>query len=164
MTKKTSLALSLMAIVLFLSLPALSRADNLPPLTGPQTAKKFDEFRKKAGTDFLLPQVFKNHPGVTFMFSHAKDLNLTDKQVKRLKMIRRRMIDRSLAQMKKIEALRAAYLKMAGTAQPSASKIHKDLHAIAWLMAQATADHLAGHLSAAKVLTKAQLAKLSTLK
>ena len=164
MTKKTSLAFSLIAIVLFLSLPPLSRADNLPPLTGPQTAKKFDEFRKKAGADFLLPQVFKNHPGVTFMFSHAKDLNLTDKQVKRLKVIRRRMIDRSLAQMKKIEALRAAYLKMAETAQPSASKIHKDLHAIAWLMAQATADHLAGHLSAAKVLTKAQLAKLSTLK
>ncbi|MCL4486407.1 MAG: Spy/CpxP family protein refolding chaperone [Nitrospirae bacterium] len=164
MIKKTSLALSLMAAVLFLSSPAPSRADNLPPLTSAKTAKKFDEFRKKAGADFLLPQVFKNHPGVTFILSHAKDLSLTDKQVKRLKVIRRRMLDRSLAQMKKIESMRAAYLKMAGTAHPSPSRIHKDLHAIASLMAQATADHLAGHLSAAKVLTKAQQSRLSTLK
>ncbi len=164
MFKKASLFFSMTAAVALLSFPALSGADNLPPLTGAETAKKFDTFRKKAGTDFLLPQVFKNHPGVTFMLAHAKDLGLSDKQVKKLKIIRRHMLDRSLAQMKKIESLRASYLKMASTPHPSSSKIHKDLHAIAWLMAQATADHLAGHLAAAKVLSNSQQAKLSTLK
>ncbi len=164
MFKKTSLFLSMAALAATLSFPAFSMADNLPPLTGEKTAKKFDLFRKKAGTDFLLPQVFKNHPGVTFMLSHAKDLGLSDKQVKKLKVIRRHMLDRSLAQMKKIESLRASYLKMASTSHPSPSRIHKDLHAIAWLMAQATADHLAGHLAAANVLSRSQQDKISTLK
>jgi Spy/CpxP family protein refolding chaperone len=164
MKKKHGIFLSILMGLVLLASPSIASADNLPPLTGPETAKKFNQFRKQVGTDFLLPQVFKNHPGVTFMLSHAKDLNLTDKQIKRLKSIRRHMIDRSLAQMKHIEALRASYLKMAGAPQPSSRKIHKELHQIAWLMAQATADHLAGHLKAAKVLTKEQRTKLSSVK
>jgi Spy/CpxP family protein refolding chaperone len=153
----------LSVLVLFLS-PSLALSDSLPPLTGPETAKKFIQFRKQAGADFLLPQVFKNHPGVTFMLAHAKDLNLTGKQIDRLRVIRRKMIDRSLDQMKHIESMRAVYLKMASQPLPSPGKIHRELHRIAFLMAQATADHLAGHLKAFRVLTKEQRAKLSSLK
>lgn len=163
MTKKYTVALSL-AIALLVSLPTFSMANALPPLTGPETANKLNQFRQSAGKDFLLPQVFKTHPGITAMLAHAQDLALTDKQINKLKGIRRAMLNRSLAQMKKIDALRTAYLAAAEKPDVSPFKIHKDLHAIAWLMAQATADHLAGHLKAAKVLTKTQFAKLATLK
>ena len=164
MIRKLSILCAVFTAFFLLSRPTFSHADNLPPLTGPETAKKFNEFRQKAGANFVLPQVFKNHPGVTFMLSHAKDLSLTDKQIKKLKVIRRTMINKSLSQFKKIESMREAYLKMAMMPTPSPSKIHKDLHAIAWLMAQSTADHLSGHIKAFKVLTKAQQTKLSTLK
>lgn len=164
MIRKISLLCALFTIFFLVSRPLLSHAESLPPLTGPETAKKFNEFRQKAGANFVLPQVFKNHPGVTFMLAHATDLSLTDKQIKKLKVIRRTMINRSLSQFKKIESMRASYLKMAMMPTPSPRKIHKDLHAIAWLMAQSTADHLSGHIEAFKVLTKAQQSKLATLK
>ena len=164
MTKK-ALVLPLLLSALFIaSAPVISRADTLPPLTGEKTAKMFNDFRSQAGKDFLLPQVFKSHPGVTFILSHAKDLGLTGKQIKRLKVIRRTMLARSLSQFKKIDAQRTAYLAMAEKNKVNAKKLHKDLHNIAWLMAQATADHLTGHLNAAKVLTPAQLKKLASIK
>ncbi|MHB8423132.1 MAG: hypothetical protein ACYC9S_12715 [Leptospirales bacterium] len=152
----------LSGIILFV--PSLSFADNLPPLTSPETAQKFKQFRQQAGKDFLLPQVFKNHPGVTYILSHATDLNLTKKQIDRLKTIRRKMIDRSLSQMKTIDKLRDNYLDLASRPNPSSIKIHKMLGRIGLLMARATADHLEGHLKAASVLTKDQKSKLSSLK
>lgn len=161
---KKAFALSLFSALLLSFAPTVSQADSLPPLTGAKTAKMFNDFRAKAGKDFLLPQVFKSHPGVTFILSHAKDLGLTDKQVKHLRTIRRNMLARSLAQMKKIDAQRTAYLAMAAKTRVDSKKLHKDLHNIAWLMAQATADHLTGHLNAAKVLTAAQLKKLLSIK
>lgn len=163
MTKK-ALILPLLSALFIASAPLLAQADNLPPLTGAKTAKMFNDFRSQAGKNFLLPQVFKNHPGVTFILSHAKDLGLTDKQIKRLKLIRRTMLIRSLAQFKKINAQRKAYLAMAEKPRVDSKKLHKDLHDIAWLMAQATADHLTGHLNAAKVLTPAQIKKLASIK
>ena len=161
---KKALIFPLFSALLISATPVISQADNLPPLTGAKTAKMFNDFRSQAGKDFLLPQVFKNHPGVTFILSHAKDLGLTEKQIKQLKVIRRHMLARSLAQFKKINAQRAAYLAMAEKSRVDPKKLHKDLHNIAWLMAQATADHLTGHLNAAKVLTAAQLKKLSSIK
>jgi len=161
---KNAFVLSLFSALLLSLAPIVSMADSLPPLTGAKTAKMFNDFRSHAGKDFLLPQVFKSHPGVTFILSHAKDLGLTDKQVKHLRTIRRNMLARSLAQMKKIDAQRTAYLAMAAKPRVDSKKLHKDLHNIAWLMAQATADHLTGHLNAAKVLTAAQLKKLSSIK
>ncbi|MGC8501374.1 MAG: hypothetical protein ACP5OS_09470 [Leptospirillia bacterium] len=161
---KKALILPLFSALLISATPIMAHSDNLPPLTGAKTAKMFNDFRTQAGKDFLLPQVFKNHPGVTFMLSHAKELGLTEKQIKRLKVIRRKMLARSLAQFKKINAQRAAYLAMAEKSQVDSRKLHKDLHNIAWLMAQATADHLTGHLNAAKVLTADQRKKLSSLK
>ncbi len=163
MIKKAFILPLLSAIILSFS-PVLAHADDLPPLTGAKTAKMFKEFRSQAGKNFLLPQVFKNHPGVTFILAHAKDIGLTEKQIKRLKVIRRNMISRSLAQFKKIDAQRTAYLAMAGKSNVNSKKLHKDLHNIAWLMAQSTADHLTGHLMAAKVLTSAQRQKLSAIK
>ena len=162
--KKYGVFMSSLAALVLLCIPSLAMADNLPPLTGPETAKKFTQFRKQAGMDLLLPQIFKNHPGVTFMLSHAKELNLTNRQILRLKVIRRKMIDRSLEQMKRIESLRASYLKMASQPMPSPGKVHKELRAIAVLMAQTTADHFSGHLMAARVLTKAQRTELSSIK
>lgn len=164
MIRSSRFFLALLSGLFLLSSPALSFADNLPPLTSPETAKKFSQFRKQAGQDFLLPQVFKNHPGVTFLLSHATDLTLTKKQVDRLKVIRRKMIDRSLAQMKVIDKLRAEYLKLASTPTPPSKKLHKMLGRIGWRMAMATADHLEGHLKAAGVLTKDQKTKLASLK
>lgn len=165
MVKKSGLfLLAIFASLFFISNPALSIADNLPPLTGPETAKKFATFRKQVGRDFLLPQVFQHHPGVTYFLSHATDLSLSDKQIQKLKVIRRKMIDRSLSQMKTIDKLRDQYLAMAGKPTPPVGKLSHMLNRIASLMARATVDHLAGHLKAARVLTREQRIKLASLK
>lgn len=144
--------------------PSTVSAGTLPPLTGAATAKKFLQFREKAGRDFLLPQVFQHHPGVTYILTHAKDLNLDTTQIARLRTIRRRMLDRSLRQIKEIDALRDKYLALATTPKPPVKKIRKMLLRLGELMATATSDHLGGHLLAGRVLTKEQWTTLVSLK
>ncbi len=155
--------LFLLFIASVLCFPAVSRAANLP-YTSPQMAQKLQNFRKSAPTAFVLPMVFKTHPGATFFLMHAKDLNLSDKQIKKIRSIRRKMVNRSLHQIDQINKLKSRYLKLMASRNPSLHKGRKLLMKISSLMAEATFDHVTGHIKAGDVLTKDQWGKLSSLK
>ena len=151
-----------LAIGIVLCLPAMAKAAP-PPYTSPEMAKKLGQFRKEAGGAFIVPQAFGMHPGATFVLMHAKDLGLSDKQIKKIRMIRREMVNRSLKQIARIDKLRSRYLDLMKSPNPPLRKARKVYMKLTRLMAMATFDHLTGHIKVGKVLTKDQWAKMKSL-
>ena len=151
-----------LAMRIALCLPAMAKAAP-PPYTSPEMAKKLGQFRKEAGGAFIVPQVFGSHPGATFVLMHAKDLGLSDKQIKKIRMIRRGMVNRSLKQIARIDKMRARYLDLMKSPNPPLRKARKVYMKLTRLMAMATFDHLTGHVKVGKVLTKDQWSRLKSL-
>lgn len=156
-------AVLVMALGVILCSPGFSRADSPPPYTSIDMAKKLNQFRKEAPGAFVVPQVFQSHPGAMFILVHAKDLNLTDKQIKKIRLIRRAMVTRSLRQIDRINKIRSRYLSLMDSRNPPLRKARNIYMKLTRLMAQATFDHVTGHIKVGKVLTEDQWAKLKTL-
>jgi Spy/CpxP family protein refolding chaperone len=152
-----------MTLGIILCFPGISRSEAPPPYTSIDMAKKLNQFRKEAGGAFIVPQVFQSHPGAMFVLMHAKDLNLTDKQIKKIRLIRRAMVTRSLRQIDRINKIRSRYLSLMDSRNPPLRKARNMYMKLTRLMAQATFDHVTGHIKVGKVLTQDQWAKLKTL-
>ncbi len=162
MTVLNARSLLVLAMGFVLCLPGMAKAAP-PPYTSPEMAKKLGQFRKEAGGTFIVPQAFGAHPGATFVLIHAKDLGLSDKQIKKIRMIRREMVNRSLKQIARIDKIRARYLDLMKSPNPPLRKARNVYMKLTRLMAMATFDHLTGHVKVGKVLTKDQWAKLKSL-
>jgi Spy/CpxP family protein refolding chaperone len=91
-----------------------------------------------------------------FYFSHSKELNLTDNQLKKIKKITHMIIPKTSKQLKKIEALKSEYLSLMQSPTPNFHKSKKLLKLIGKKEAIATADHLKAHLACYAVLTAKQ--------
>ena len=121
MTMLNARSLLVLAMGIILCLPEIAKAAP-PPLTSPEMAKKLGQFRKEAGGAFIVPQAFGAHPGATFVLTHAKDLGLSDKQIKKIRTIRREMVNRSLKQIARIDKIRARYLDLMKSSNPPLRK------------------------------------------
>lgn len=113
-------------------------------------------FQSQMHTDFILPSVLATHPGPMFYFSHSKELALSDKQLSKIKKITHKIIPRTAKQLKKIETLKAKYLKLMQSPTPNFHASKKLLNSIGKMEAIATADHLEAHLACYNVLTVKQ--------
>jgi len=120
-------------------------------------------FQSQMHTDFILPSVLATHPGPMFYFSHSKELALTDYQLKKIKKITHKIIPQTAKQLKEIEALKSAYLKLMQSPTPNFHKSKKLLNLIGKKEAIATADHLEAHLACYNVLTLKQKKIVLTL-
>lgn len=135
--------------------PSASLAES-QPYTSPEMMKKLHIFRNKVGAVFILPQALGPHPGASYVLSRAKELHLTPTQISRIRRIRRHMVTRSLRQFARIDHLRAQFLSLMASPNPPLRKGRELYLHLTRLMAQATFDHLAGHVAVGKVLTKEQ--------
>ncbi len=143
---------SVLSAFLFISSTLIS------PTQSSAAASSFDmkTFQSQMRTDFILPSVLVSHPGPMFYFSHSKELNLTDNQLKKIKKITHMIIPKTSKQLKEIEALKSEYLSLMQSPTPNFHKSKKLLKLIGKKEAIATADHLKAHLACYAVLTAKQ--------
>ncbi len=153
--KTLFLALTGLLLAVMTGGPSLSLAES-QPYTSPEMIKKLHIFRNKVGAVFILPQALGPHPGASYILSRAKELHLTPAQISRIRMIRRHMVTRSIRQFARIDKLRAQFLSLMESRNPPLQKGRALYKHLTRLMAQATFDHLSGHVEVGKVLTNEQ--------
>ena len=156
--KRVSFGYFMALVIIFSSLAfesGIASADN----------SSFDmkAFQSQMHTDFILPSVLSTHPGPMFYFTHSKELALSDQQLRKIKKITHKIIPKTAKQLKKIEILKAKYLKLMQSPNPSFHASKKLLHSIGKLEAIATADHLEAHLACYNVLTSKQKKAVSLI-
>ncbi len=131
--------------------PSRSFAAN-PSSPPPGMEKLFKEMKK----DFLVPKVFHVYPGPMFYMKNAKELQLSQTQIKKIQKIAHHIIPITMRQTKNIDQLKESYLSYMSQETPSLKKGRKMLVRIAVLEARATSDHLKAHLDCYHLLTPAQ--------
>ncbi|MGC8528733.1 MAG: hypothetical protein ACP5OP_00840 [Leptospirillia bacterium] len=153
--KPLVLAMAGLLVAVLAGGPSPSLAES-QPYTSPEMMKKLHIFRNKVGAVFILPQALGPHPGASYILSRAKELHLTPEQIFRIRRIRRHMVTRSIRQFARIDHLRAQFLSLMESRNPPLQRGRALYLRLTRLMAQATFDHLSGHVEVGKVLTKAQ--------
>ena len=156
--KRTLYAMGGILLALFLSGSFAWAGET--PYTSAAMEKKLRVFRQKVGAVFILPQSLGPHPGASYVLSRARELGLSEAQIRRIRAIRRRMVTRSLRQFERIDTLRARYLAMMDHRNPPLDRARKLYMQLTRLMAKATFDHLEGHIAVGRVLTGEQWRRL----